>query len=195
MEHIKLVVPNENYESQVMSAREDILNLGEHFDGCEGLEDVNSYTEWLDFENRLKARYGQGYVPSDIYLAVTEETDTVVGIIDFRHYLSDFLLQYGGHIGYSVVPAQRRKGYGTDPWGSSNRIRNEQAGGQPVRTVHVSGPGDYPGPDLDIPACRSVHQVSYDEMDDGKPVLYNDNCSHALPVDRFQKEAYPSKGT
>ena len=27
MEHIKLVVPNENYESQVMSAREDILNL------------------------------------------------------------------------------------------------------------------------------------------------------------------------
>ena len=114
MEHIILVKQDEKYESQVMSARQDILDLGEHFDGCEGLEDVSSYAEWLDFENRLKARYGKGYVPSDIYLAVVEETDIVVGIIDFRHYLSDFLLQYGGHIGYSVVPTQRRKGYGTE---------------------------------------------------------------------------------
>ena len=114
MEHIKLIVPSSKYEEQVMRAREDILNLGEHFDGCEGLEDVSSYTEWLDFENRLKARYGEGYVPSDIYLAVLEDTDIVVGIIDFRHYLSDFLFQDGGHIGYSVVPAQRRKGYGTE---------------------------------------------------------------------------------
>lgn len=114
MEHIILIKPEEKYESQVMNAREDILNLNEHFDGCEGLEDVSTYAEWLDFENRLKVRYGDGYVPSDIYLAVTEDTDTVVGIIDFRHYLSDFLLQYGGHIGYSVVPSQRRKGYGTE---------------------------------------------------------------------------------
>lgn len=114
MEHIKLVVPTTRYEEQVMKAREEILDLGEHFDGCEGLEDVTSYAKWLDFENRLKARYGEGYVPSDIYLAIIEDTDTVVGIIDFRHYLSDFLLHYGGHIGYSVVPSQRRKGYGTE---------------------------------------------------------------------------------
>ena len=32
MEHIKLIVPSSKYEEQVMRAREDILNLGEHFD-------------------------------------------------------------------------------------------------------------------------------------------------------------------
>lgn len=37
--------------------------------------------------------------------------EKVVGIIDYRHPLSPFLLQYGGNIGYSVLPAERRKGY------------------------------------------------------------------------------------
>lgn len=30
-----------------------------------------------------------------------------------RHYLNDNLKVYGGHIGYSVVPDERKNGYGT----------------------------------------------------------------------------------
>lgn len=37
--------------------------------------------------------------------------EEVVGIIDYRHPLSPFLLQYGGNIGYSILPSERRKGY------------------------------------------------------------------------------------
>ena len=32
-------------------------------------------------------------------------------MIDLRHRLNDFLAEYGGHIGYSVRPDERRKGY------------------------------------------------------------------------------------
>ena len=32
---------------------------------------------------------------------------------NLRHYLNDYLLTYGGHIGYSVRPAERQHGYAT----------------------------------------------------------------------------------
>ncbi|MDO4514925.1 MAG: GNAT family N-acetyltransferase [Lachnospiraceae bacterium] len=88
-----------------------MLASGDSFDGCAGLEEVKTYSEWIDFENRLKKKYGDGYVPSEVFLAVREDDNKVIGIIDYRHPLSDFLLAYGGNIGYSVAPSERRKGY------------------------------------------------------------------------------------
>ena len=37
----------------------------------------------------------------------------MVGIINLRHELNDFLRDYGGHIGYSVHPAYWNGGYAT----------------------------------------------------------------------------------
>lgn len=36
----------------------------------------------------------------------------ILGIINIRHALNDYLLTYGGHIGYSIRPSERQKGYG-----------------------------------------------------------------------------------
>ncbi|WKD30642.1 GNAT family N-acetyltransferase [Streptomyces xanthophaeus] len=41
------------------------------------------------------------------------EGDTYLGAIDLRHYLNGFLLDAGGHIGYSVRPSARRRGLAT----------------------------------------------------------------------------------
>lgn len=109
--HLKLVRPTYEYADQVMQYKEDMLANNDSFDGCAGLEEVNSFSEWIDFEDRLKRKYGAGYVPSEVFLGVRMEDEKVVGIIDYRHPLSSFLLQYGGNIGYSVLPSERRKGY------------------------------------------------------------------------------------
>ncbi len=37
--------------------------------------------------------------------------DRILGMIDIRHYLNEYLKNYGGHIGYSIRPTERRKGY------------------------------------------------------------------------------------
>lgn len=103
--------PSQPYAEQVMSYKEEMIQNKDSFDGCAGLEDVNTFEEWINFEERLKAKYKDGYVPSEVFLAVREKDLIVVGIIDFRHPLSDFLLKFGGSIGYSVRPSQRRKGY------------------------------------------------------------------------------------
>ena len=108
---LKLVRPAPEYAGQVMQYREAMLANNDSFDGCAGLEEVTSFLEWVDFENRLKRKYGEQYVPSEVFLGVRIADEKVVGIIDYRHTLSPFLLQYGGNIGYSVLPAERRKGY------------------------------------------------------------------------------------
>ena len=42
-----------------------------------------------------------------------DETDRVLAMVDIRHSLTDYLHNVGGHIGYGVRPAERRKGYAT----------------------------------------------------------------------------------
>ena len=111
MNELILVRPSAQYAEQVMEYRAEMLANGDTLDGCAGLEDVSCFSEWIDFDNRLKRKYGDGYVPSDVFLAVRRSDLRVVGIADFRHPLSEFLLRFGGSIGYSVRPSERRKGY------------------------------------------------------------------------------------
>ena len=55
-----------------------------------------------------------GWVPADLYLAVRIADNRLVGMIDMRHHIDHPVLgTWGGHIGYSVHPDYRRKGYAT----------------------------------------------------------------------------------
>ncbi|MGL6199325.1 MAG: GNAT family N-acetyltransferase [Lachnospiraceae bacterium] len=111
MHRLELVTPSKDHEKQVMDYKAEMLENNDSFDGCAGLEDVEKYEEWLDFEGRLSKKYGDAYVPSEVYLAIRLCDNNLIGIIDYRHPLSEFLLKYGGNIGYSVRPSERRKGY------------------------------------------------------------------------------------
>lgn len=62
---ILLVRPSKQYADQVMSYKKEMSENGDSFDGCAGLEDVQSFEEWIDFEARLKSKYKDEYVPSE----------------------------------------------------------------------------------------------------------------------------------
>lgn len=51
-------------------------------------------------------------MPATEYLAL-DEHEHLVGMTNLRHRLNDYLLTYGGHIGYSVRPSERQNGYAT----------------------------------------------------------------------------------
>ena len=110
-DRLKLVLPSNEYKEQVMAYRKIFLESKESLDGCAGLEECETYEEWIDFDNRLLKKYGKSYVPSDVYLSIRKSDNKLVGIIDIRKGLTDFLYNYGGNIGYSVLPEERRKGY------------------------------------------------------------------------------------
>ncbi|NOW05617.1 putative acetyltransferase [Clostridium beijerinckii] len=50
-------------------------------------------------------------------MAVSVSDGHLIGMIDIRHRLNDYLLNFGGHIGYSVRKSERRQGYATEMLG------------------------------------------------------------------------------
>ena len=87
--------------------------------------DVTPYTFAFNFHHshdfagylRLLEDWSQGinlparFVPNTFLIAVVG--DTIVGRISIRHELNEFLASVGGHVGYVIVPSERKKGYGT----------------------------------------------------------------------------------
>lgn len=108
MEILELIVPAREHEEQVMAFKTELLAENGSFDGCAGLNEVETYQEWLDFDGRNAKK---GWSPGHVWLAVRQRDGQVVAIVNYRSPLTDFLLQFGGHIGYSVRPSQRQKGY------------------------------------------------------------------------------------
>jgi predicted acetyltransferase len=75
------------------------------------LEGMDSYEEYLVELAKRESGHGQ-WLPCSNYFLVNEE-DRILAMIDIRHELNDYLYRFGGHIGYSVRPSERKKGYAT----------------------------------------------------------------------------------
>ncbi len=55
-----------------------------------------------------------GKVPDSTFFLLDEDRDRLLGAVNIRHYLNDYLLREGGHIGDGIRPTERRKGYATE---------------------------------------------------------------------------------
>lgn len=109
---VRLVSPNMEYEQQAIEYMLEMKENNSSFDGCAMLENyLDNYGGWLDKLERFKNNPDEGYSRSETYFLVREKDNRIVGFIDLRYDLTNFIFNYGGHIGYSVRPSERRKGY------------------------------------------------------------------------------------
>lgn len=114
MTEIRLVTPSTEYSAEIAAFRAEMLEEGSDFAGCGELKSRETASEWLAvlemLENEQTVPYG--YAPSSSFLAVRAEDSRVVGVIELRHRIDTPVLStWGGHIGFSVRPSERNKGY------------------------------------------------------------------------------------
>ena len=108
---LTLVLPTADHATAAWSFRQECLNNGEaHIAGSSMMHAFDSYTEWQAKVDADRATPAPGLVPATTFLAMLG--DKAVGTIQIRHELNEYLSQVGGHIGYSIIPSMRGKGYG-----------------------------------------------------------------------------------
>ncbi len=110
---IKLVKPSTVYFDQLIILKQDFLKNNEpRIQGSGSIDKYDDLNEWLKSISDIEQGLNPKLVPSTYYLILSD--DEVVGTICMRHYLIKDLEEFGGHIGYSIKPSARRKGYATE---------------------------------------------------------------------------------
>ena len=113
MEELVLLRPTAEYAKQIMECKKEYLAAGSSMDGCGSMrrtDDPMEYIEKCALEENPET-CPDSLVPATQFMLVRKDNNKVLGFLQVRHEFNDYLSKYGGHIGYSVRPSERRKGY------------------------------------------------------------------------------------
>jgi len=117
MNEIELILPTLHHKAAAENFKNEFFEMQEFFINGSAMLDQMEYEQWLTLNtnNRHENTVSSGWVVATTFFAVRKHDNKIIGMIDIRHNLgNDFLMQYGGHIGYSVCPNERKKGYATE---------------------------------------------------------------------------------
>ena len=107
-----LTTPSGEYLEKIADYREELLK--ENFmPGCGPLRTTPNLKKWL---KKTASYSNEDTVPSKLvvstqFICIRKSDERLVGMIQVRHSLNDYLSKFAGHIGYSVRPSERKKGY------------------------------------------------------------------------------------
>lgn len=167
MDELILVEPESCWREEIEEVRQEILDSADadKFAGCSGLNHAESAEAWITdiraYESETTCPPGK--VPSTVRLAVRKRDKKVVGLIDLRHSINHPVLGlWGGHIGYSVRPGERRKGYAKEML----RLMLEEAGKRGFEKVMITCSTDNTASERTILANGGVYEKTVSVEDE-----------------------------
>lgn len=113
MEKFRLVRPTLEYKNQAIEYIEELKQNNSSINGAGGLEKyLENYEGWLEkLEKDRNAIITEDKVPAETLFLVRENDNKIIGMINMRLALNEKVKKHYGHIGYSIRPTERRKGY------------------------------------------------------------------------------------
>ena len=110
---MNLVKPKIAHYKAVMEADRDFERAGEEpYCGASGRVGYMGWLLLLDRQSKPECMdYGSN--PNEIYFLMDDEEKKIYGFGQLRPYDTVDVLTWAGHIGYSVRPSRRRRGYAT----------------------------------------------------------------------------------
>ncbi|MDE5746592.1 MAG: GNAT family N-acetyltransferase [Acetatifactor sp.] len=157
MEELKLVRPAPEHILELQEFRQELFKAedADSFAGCSRLEKYEDMEEWMEMVWRQEQEVEPGKVPSHVYLAIRQSDERLVGIIDLRHHIDHPILGlWGGHIGYTVRPNERGKGYAREML----RLNLENCRRRGLDKVMVTCTRNNPASERTILGCGGVFE-------------------------------------
>lgn len=118
MEKFYLEEPNIKREKEILEFLNEFVEYDSEINGAGTLDKLLegwTYEECLiELEKRKDKDYAYSInrCPSKTFLFIRKNDDRIVGMINIRYKITQDLLENGAsHIGYSIRPTERRKGY------------------------------------------------------------------------------------
>ena len=107
---LTFTLPTERNRDDVLAFYQEIEESGRE---CIGIGNYKNYDQWLiGMQNRHTGKnLPEGYVRENFYLCY--EGKRLIGVFSLKFELTEFLLHYGGHIGYATRPSDRCRGLAT----------------------------------------------------------------------------------
>lgn len=109
-----LVKPTIDMAQDIQEYKDEVLSVDPEMNGDGGLDHFNSVESWIEYAKKHDEEFvfSDGTVRATTLFSLDKSRDRLIGMIDIRHELNDYLFKFGGNIGYSIRPSERHKGYG-----------------------------------------------------------------------------------
>lgn len=113
MEKLMHIKPTKEYELQAIEYLSEFYEYNSEIEGVGQLHKyLDDYDGWLQkLEKDRKMVPDAKMVPTETFFLVREADNKIVGMINIRLALNERFKRFGGHIGYSIRPTERHKGY------------------------------------------------------------------------------------
>jgi predicted acetyltransferase len=116
MGRLKLVFPSEEYQNEWVDVVKEMESETRDITPFALKHRCSDYGEYLKTVRLYASGINLpiGRVRAETFFLVREGEKRILGAIDIRLELNEYLFNYGGNIGYGIRPTERRKGLATE---------------------------------------------------------------------------------